>query len=224
MDTAKTEASHARGARIRQIRNQFLRMTRRQLCDKTDISTATIRAWEMGFSSGLTEKGARKLVSRFHDLDLLCSTAWLLHGIGSDPCFASETTTFDPKEDNQIAEEVLLFKHSQPDALVFKGEDESMAPLLYPEGYAAGLPLKQVKNGLGKFCILTLENGERCLRLLQKGKEANEYCLKALHKDFPEISVTKIRSAAPILWVRNRHRMIMSPLRTTAAAANQAQK
>ena len=211
--TDKAEAVE-RGSRLRFIRESLLKMKRPDFCEGSALNENTVKGWELAKHGGLTEKGARKLVTHLINLGIHCNTNWLLYGIGTQPRKLNSyisTEGFEQlsSEEDQIAEELLIFR-KQGDTLDAMIDDCAMLPFYRPNDYVAGIR-EEICQCIDLNCIIIDEQNQTHVKLLKKGDLEGCYHLLSININSPGISTknlfnTKIIAAAPIIWVR-RHRI-----------------
>lgn len=204
---AKPDSPESRAKRVKFVREHLLNISRTILCENTDISVPALKGWELFKGIGLTEAGAAKLVKAFKDKGVYCTEAWLMHGIGSEAAPFSDSLNINDNEDQQIAEEILLFR-TQTNTLDTVIPDDSMVPLFYPGNYVAGI-INDIKNAINKECIVITVSNEILVRTVRYGDMpgryhlvcSNEHCQTAKK----EIKNASLLAVAPILWIRRKN-------------------
>ncbi|MCA0403915.1 MAG: hypothetical protein LCH30_08980 [Proteobacteria bacterium] len=202
--TENLSSPETRGKRIRFIREHLLSFTREDFCQNTNITVQSLKGWELAWGGGLSQQGAIKIVERAKTLNIHCTSAWLLHGIGRDAAKISKD--MEPLEDEpHIAQELLLFREiaNSVDTII---KDDSMIPLFYPGNYVGGILVNNIENAIGKECIIIADNDEILVRTLKHGNESGRYNLVCFNEQ-PTLSKKEIKNivikfAAPIVWIR----------------------
>jgi len=198
-------SAEARGMRVRFIRDNLLTLTREKFCEHSNITSQSLKGWELGWGNGLTIKAAEKIVKRAKKLNVYCTYSWLMHGIGREATYLTNDLNLNEHDDDHLAHELLLFKE-QHGALVSMVSDDAMAPLLCAGNYVGGITVKNIDIAVGKECILTDDNDDIYIRILKKGDEAGHYNLCCLNQDAAwankEIKNISIKIAAPIVFIR----------------------
>ena len=195
------------GKRLKYIRIHLLNFTRKELCANTEVSIPALKTWELGLGGGLTEKGAEKLLPRLCELGIYCSIPWLLHGIGIEATFQTDSLQTNPAEDAQLAKELLIFR-SQGNTLTAVIKDDGMLPTLPPDTLVGGIIVNDLHNALEKECIIVTQNNETFVRILSTAKEVGHYDLECANKQphlmRKSIKNVKVQAAAPIVWIRRK--------------------
>lgn len=195
----------ARGKRIRYIREHLLSLTREEFCRNSNITAQSLKGWELAWGGGLSQQGAEKFVKRVKELNIYCTTSWLMHGVGRDATKITKDLDIQEDEESHIAKELLLFRELQHsiDTVI---RDDSMIPFLYPGNYVGGIIVQNIENAIGKECIIIADNDDILVRILKHGNEPARYDLTCLNEHTTlvkkEIKNTAIKFAAPIVWTR----------------------
>jgi hypothetical protein len=202
-------SAEARGKRIRFIRDHLLSLTRDEFCENTDITLPALKGWELAWGGGLTQQGAEKIVKRAKQLKVYCSDSWLMHGIGREAVYLTKDLDIQESDENHIAKELLLFREL-PNSIDAVIKDDGMTPVLYPGNYVGGVIVNNIKNAIGKECILVDDNNDIYIRILKHGDKPDLYHLHCLNQNASlvkkEIKNISIKLAAPILWIRKLYR------------------
>ncbi len=74
----------ARAARLKRLRN-LANLSRKEMCESSDLNINTLKGWELGRYGGLSLDGAYKLVRRVAAEGVFCTVEWLLHEDGLPP-------------------------------------------------------------------------------------------------------------------------------------------
>lgn len=205
--------------RIRSARS-FVRMTRKEFCEKHGFNLHTVFSWEAGkylVRKPSLERFCKALASE----GIFCSTEWLLEGAGESPTRVSAQKNLlvaktGPKgilrvqdsseEEERIRAEIKTFqagyKRAKIDAVVIQVADNSMSPLYEPGDYVGGCLVKGegLRALLGKTCIVEIGLQNFIVRKL--GKEGKRVALVAQDPTESILSFDKIVSAAEIIWHR----------------------
>ncbi len=199
------ELAQGRAKRARGVR-EFLRYSRRKLCEKYDMKASTLQSWEKVRWNGLSEGGAINLARAYQAEGLNVTVEWLLFGIGEDPlkdaytkriakvapALAPEFETIAvavkaPKnaerekipEDETVAQELRYFHQLHPtsvDALIV---DDGLAPWLVPGDRVAGKRLfeEDIEKAVDHICIVQTLTGKVLIRQVKRSHEADRYTL-----------------------------------------------
>jgi transcriptional regulator with XRE-family HTH domain len=82
--TMKDSVLVARGLRLKLLR-ELADLTRDELAAIAKVSSASMSYWENATHSGLSHKGAERIVAAVSQRGIICSVEWLLLGSGSRP-------------------------------------------------------------------------------------------------------------------------------------------
>ena len=74
-----------RGERLKRLRLMAGFSSRKAFENKYNISANTLRSWEDGIHTGLTEQGAKRILLALRSEGIRCSVGWLLQGVGNGP-------------------------------------------------------------------------------------------------------------------------------------------
>lgn len=135
----------ARGRRLKQLR-AIANMTRDELAERTGVSRASISYWENATYSGLSHKGAEKIVAAMIEKGVQCTIGWLLLGLGIEPYVIdrrgepSVALSSDPQKGVQRADqEIALFTSLYPQAVVIEVSHAGMSPVFEPGDRVGGI-------------------------------------------------------------------------------------
>lgn len=209
---------HSRGEHVRMVRS-MTGLTIIGFAKELGVSRGSIIGWEQGKSGGLTEKGAEKIVALAKNHNILCTSIWLLHGIGNQPTFktnsiAEPKATYIVNKPNSnlpetVTQEVKLFESNYDNAVTHRVEDDCMQPFFTTGDIVGGIKLfgSDINNALGKHCIIETESNEIFIRKLTQASSTDVYNLISTNLDTPApnsilINATVI-SVAPIVWIRH---------------------
>lgn len=204
--------------RIRSARG-FVRMTRKEFCEKHGFNLHTLFSWEAGkylVRRPSLEKFCKALASE----GVFCSAEWLLEGTGEGPTrISAQKNIAEPKdgprpnraqdaseEEKRIHAEIRTFqagyKKAKQEAVVIQVADSAMSPSYESGDYVGGRLLKgdALKALLGKICIVEIGLQNFVVRRL--GKDGRRVALVAADPLEAILSFDKILSAAEIIWHR----------------------
>lgn len=206
-----------RSERLRRIRN-FTNLSRKELCESTDININTYIGYEVGKYGGLTKKSAQKIIDFAATRGVYSSIDWLMYGLGSGPKVVTNTENnticdnliFVPRtsEEHNISEELSLFYKHYSHAKNFIIEDDGMLPFYKVGDHVAGISQenKKINYLIGHDCILKTLDGMVLVRNLRKGKKQDIYTLFCINPetkvDYPIIYDVELAWAAKIIWHR----------------------
>lgn len=209
----------ARAVRLRRLRN-IANLTRAAMCAEGDINVNTYKGWELGRYGGLPRDGADKVLQRIAQEGITCHPDWLLHEIGDGPDIRPRTdSSLEPliqpegTEDEQIIEELLLFRKHYPSCVDLKIPDDGMEPGYAPGDTVAGVKQtgEEIDALIGQDCIVQLPTGHVMLRNLRRSPKEGAYTLVCSNPhttvETPIITDTPLDCAGPVLW----HRRKLSP-------------
>jgi len=215
-----------RANRLRYLR-KMSHLSMKEFAQHCNLGLTTINYWEQGYSS-VTERGAQKVSKAMREEGIECSVIWLMTGYGEPPKVTdssklsklnyknleplsrisiNEKRSDYPLENNEIKEELALFRKNYPEHLIYLIENESMKPLYSPGDLVAGKKLidKNMELGHGADCIVELEGRELLIRRVKIAHVANSYDLYVINSDtsleFPPLRNMKVISLAPIIRV-----------------------
>lgn len=203
-----------RGKRLEMI----ISMTGLKIIDfaeKSGIGVSTLRNWINDRGSGLSEKGAKKIINFVVQKGINCSLSWLMTGIGPLPRFDqtlrseirdSEAYLSAENGYKKLSQEYNLFLDSYPNSIITVFEDDSMEPFYKAGEHLGGILLEQEKfnEAIGMDCIVVTEQGV-LVRRLARGQEEGLYTLFCLNPNTsvfpPVITGVKLKGIAPIVRV-----------------------
>lgn len=212
----------ARAKRLKSLR-KMTRLSRNTFSHRYGIPTGTLQNWESARFGGLTEKGAKSILSAMQAEGVHCRFEWLMHGIGPSPqltdkLFENDSVIItDQKVDTRIdaqlgniTQELLLFRKLNPNTIDFVVHDDGMEPLFTQGDHIAGCRRHQedITTAVGQNCIVQTINGEVLLRHLRAGSTLGLYTLLCINTftrlEHPVLYDVKLRSAAPVIWIRRK--------------------
>lgn len=215
-----------RANRLRYLR-KMSHLSMKEFAQHCNLGLTTINYWEQGYSS-VTERGAQKVSKAMREEGIECSVIWLMTGYGEPPKVTdssklsklnykyleslsrisiNEKKSDYPLENNEIKQELALFRKNYPEHLIYLIDNESMKPLYGPGDLVAGKKLtdKNMELGHGADCIVELEGKELLIRRVKIAHVANSYDLYVINSDasleFPPLRNIKVLSLAPIIRI-----------------------
>lgn len=216
-----------RGERLRKAR-KMTKLSRQDIQDKYGIKAGSIRSWEAGWKSGLSEKGARSMIVALMKEGIQCSIGWLLYGTGSEPRRIhqekkDEASISNGVEINQshfevgrcaqhlmIREELATYEKNHTDAATLIIQDDGMEPNFSIGDYVAGSRRygNHIESLIGLFCIVETQMGEVLARQIHRGITPGFYNLGCINVQTtvkkPYLYDVELISAAPIVWHRKK--------------------
>jgi HTH-type transcriptional regulator, cell division transcriptional repressor len=200
-------------------------LSRKQMCQGSDLNINTYIGYEVARYGGLTRKGAESVIKRVAQENVKCSYNWLMYNIGPLPQIhgnlntTPESKLLDPnaeftapdQEVEFIIQELLLFRNQYPQAIDFIICDDGMLPTYAIGEYIAGIKRygKSIASGINQDCIVETQEGETLCRRLRQGVKPNHYTLMCLNPntivDPPVYYDVQLVSAAPIVWHRRKN-------------------
>ncbi len=212
---SKEQTAIEKGKRVKLLCS-MANMTRRQLAKFTGIGYTTLQYWEEGTASGLSEKGAVKLIDTFNKLGVVCSLQWLLEGAGAPPAFADDKgqASNSLEIDKAVQAEIAFFEQTNTNSTTLQMTDDSMSPLFELGDIVGGV--KQygdtIKQLSYKPCIIETNDGNKTCRILIYSPLKGEYASVChnIKTDSQPIYHAKldIKSAAQIVWIRKPRNLI----------------
>ncbi len=154
--------------RVRRMAN----LSRKSMCENSDINLNTLKGWELARHGGLTQAGAAKVTQRLKQSGVLCHTEWLTDGTGPPPVIQYEqltnlstTSTLASFKQNDEHEEqakmrlelALFEQHHQP-ILYSYINSQDLAPYYQQHDLVAGKITDQIGTCLGQYCLILLDN------------------------------------------------------------------
>jgi transcriptional regulator with XRE-family HTH domain len=181
-----------RGKRLKLLRH-MAGLSIKELSKKHKIGESTIKYWEYAQSSGLSEKGARKIIEIMKQEEVLCTFQWLMYGTGSFPQPSNVTinknSEFAKANEQQIIyekiiqEEKLLFSTANINTIILDINDDTMDPVYVVGDSLGGIKIEPtlIEKFVGQNCIIELTGNEFICRLLSRGSRKNLYGLSAIN-------------------------------------------
>lgn len=184
---------------------------------KYKVSFSHLYAIEKGERS-LTQKMAGKIADGVRQEGYSCTVKWLLKGEGIPPLKEEiKTGEFDESgtllsvlsPELKIMKEASFFQQLYNNSIVCCVLDDGMEPFYSIGDYVGGLFSTNLKDSVGKDCIIITQEGEQLVRRLFKGSKTGLYNLACMNpftkKSSPVLFDHTIKTAAPIIWHRRRH-------------------
>lgn len=205
-----------RGNRIKILREEIMRLSRKLFSERYGIPAGTLQKWEDGIGNGINNHAAEKISVIFQAAGINCHPEWILYGVGAPPDMPShpsitETTTKQSHRIDEltlISHELQFFYRLHPNALDAIVKDDLMQPYLKQGDYVAGPRYfkDKISTLLHCHCIIQTEDGEILVRKINHVSDQNLYTLTCTHpkKNKPSTHMENINivSAAPIVWIR----------------------
>lgn len=202
-----------RGKRIKLIRH-MLQMRTFEFADFINAGDSTVRYWEAGKGTGLTERGALKIIGALEASNLNCSIEWLLEGKDTPPSFKKEDIVSTKARSPEVAQnaviniqdEVDLFRETYDNATVLKITDDAMAPYYNLGDYIGGIWVAghQLNEMIGQICVIQTLDGRTLLRKINAHLEGKNYQLSCINPttSMPLVIEVEVLTVAPIkrLW------------------------
>ncbi len=223
----------ARAKRLKSLR-KMTHLSRNMFSTRYGIPSGTLQNWESARFGGLTEKGAKNILSAIRHEGVYCNFEWLMYGIGPSPQItdrlfesgsAGEQTLTDEQRENQeadmdnqlaiIAQELLLFRKLNPNAIDFVVRDDGMEPFFILGEYVAGCRRyqKNINTAIGQNCIVQTAAGDTLLRHLRQGSAPELYTLLCMNPtaqvEYPTLYDVKLVYVAPVIWTRRQDPLLM---------------
>jgi len=216
--SAQSKANRLRSARI------MAGLSRKEM-ENFGIPENTLRMWEhpRDQSSGLTEKGASRIVNALKEKNILCTVDWLLRGVGDGPKTYQEINdqiieplqnflevpAVDWGEEEIILKEIETFCRVNPDPAILRVNDNSMAPYINSGDYVGGNKKygNEIINFIGVICVIELSDHVQICRRLDKGKKGlDTYTLSCINPmasiESPVLYDVPVCSVAQVIWIR----------------------
>ena len=180
----------ARGARLKKVRH-LAGLSAEELAGKIGYSRQTISYWENATYSGLSHKGARKIIQVLKESGIYCEVGWLLYGVGNSTEWPLSRDLFSQSswqvnENTKllaqlthapIVQEIALFKQLYKNAVTLQLEG-AIEPICEAGNWVGG-DFEQIQPKLfGKLCIINFESRLQ-IKFLEQGKMADTVRLQS---------------------------------------------
>ncbi len=191
-----------KGQRIKELREKT-ELNRNAFARKHGIPIPTLKHWEYGFATGLTEKGAQKLVDAFASEGITTTKDWLLYGVSTKQ---EEPSIEDLLE--EAHDELLFFYKKYPDAVHTIVSDDRMQPILRAGMIIAGrkINIEDREKYFSRLCIVGTYDNKVLFGSLMAGSKAGVLHLGYNNPDYRgeevDLEVSKLLYIAPVCWVR----------------------
>lgn len=213
-DQNPDDSAEMRALRLKRLRN-LANLSREEMCADGQIRKNTLIGWENARFGGLTSSGAAKVITRVTKEGVYCTAEWLLTGKGAQPSvnplpFVNYPLSNKIDEEIVIAHELSYFRSKNENTVDLLVKDDGMMPVYQPNDYVAGKKRtgSQIKELIGKDCIIETEEGEMFLRNLRQGSNLEQYTLVCTNPKTEStnsvLSNVKIKYAAPVIWHRKK--------------------
>ena len=214
------ESKTARSKRLMCLRG-MVKMSRREFCEKYDLSPGTLQNWEKARFGGLTEKGALRMIEHFKQEGVYCSFKWLMYGEGEEARFVERGGVVSDQPDKSYISRRTSFQSDlsamqalHPNSVGMSIIDDAMAPLLEKGSYILGnknYSDDAIKRCVNQVCIVETTDGIKFTRLLKSSHKEGKYNLyvyNALTTAHPATLLeVELQMAAPVFWVRKEDRV-----------------
>ena len=209
-DDNTAASKSARSKRLMCMRG-MIGLSRREFCEKYDLSPGTLQNWETARFGGLTEKGAKRMMMHFKEEGVYCSFKWLMYGEGEEARLMdalAETERQAIVRRSSLQADVNAMNALHLDAVTMGIIDDSMMPVLTKGSYVMGTRhyADAIKQCVNQVCVVEMSDGVRYVRLLRASHVEGRYNLHVynpLTKVYPSTFIeVKISMAAPIFWIR----------------------
>lgn len=196
-----------------------LRLTRKYICDKYELSKETLNAWETG-KLKLSEKAIQRCIDIYRSEGMVISRSWLLTGEGLNPQMSlelgkyfSSTEFLNEKQEDLdellMVKEASFFKQTTKNTIVLLVASEEMLPFYAPGDYIGGRFClnPKLEDYLGKDCIVITKSEQQYFRRLSKSSIDGSYNLVCLNPGWgsslePVIFDVDISRIAQVIWHR----------------------
>lgn len=182
---AQDESLQAVARRLKRLR-LMAGLNRAQLAELAGAGVTSISIWENAAGNAMTDKSADKIISALKERGVTCSKEWLLKGSGTDPQVtltkqgtiaanieqAAEQVIgqLSPQTIVALQEEIKLFAHSNPLAVIIKVEHDGMKPFIQKGDVVGGIwqQVARTQFNADEICILEMD-GKLDIRNIRSG-------------------------------------------------------
>ncbi len=204
----KKETDVMRGKRVKRLRSMAA-LTTSDLAGKADVSRVSLSYWENATKVGLSEQGARKIISAIQKEGIACSYEWLWDGKGSDPYFLKIQENHGQeylasKIFSSTEKEIELFLSLNKDAVIVKIDTGKLWPFFEFNDIVAGKwqPVETLRTE--GYCIINI-NSINQVRWVKKidntTKTSNPISLSYSPHRQDESEEIEIKNVAPIIRI-----------------------
>lgn len=143
-----------RGKRLSILRS-MTGLTCKAFANKYSIGYSTLLQWENGRLSGISKKGAEKVIRFAIREGVHCTLEWLFYGEGEPPSLAESINTenkpnsdesFDENDEILLNQEIEKFRLNYFHAITMIVPDKSMEPALFKGDYVGGVIKSKIKK------------------------------------------------------------------------------
>ncbi|MBA2649726.1 MAG: hypothetical protein H0U75_09085 [Legionella sp.] len=208
---AETELAspQARAERLKRLRN-LANLSRKELCETSDMNINTYKGWELARFGGLPIDGAEKIIRTITKAGVICSLEWLLYGTTPSPSLIEESENSNITELTPVEREFGVFQNTYKQAILEKVPDDCLLPNIKKGDFVAGV--KKYGNDidliLDQLCIIQTLDGKKLIRYLKRGESQGHYSLLCANPSSNALDLvilnTKLLYAAPV----SRHYII----------------
>lgn len=168
-----------RAKRLIKLRN-MANLSRQAISQDINCSIETYKSWELARFGGLSLNGAKKVIAKINQENIICTLDWLFYGKGIGPYilpFLGDDKSSDQKAD--ILDEISFFSSKYKNAIFTQIQDDAMSPIYEKSDYIAGIKLEKdaIKDLIGSACIVQTIDGKLLARFLKAGTIENHYTL-----------------------------------------------
>ncbi len=203
------DSKEARAQRLRQLRKMAGQPSRKTIERRCGLSASTLRSYEDADGVGLTEQGAKVVVTIYQKLDIDCSVSWLYHGCGQPPKhYVRAVPALKLSEPtNTIEQEINYFKQLHPEGITLECKNDAMLPIYRYGDFVGGIRhyTTALRSLAGRDCIVEIKTGRVLLRRLQLTRSSGHFNLVAINPDThiekPVLYSAEILSAAPVIRI-----------------------
>lgn len=202
-DEASPSSPQARSLRLKEAR-RMAKLTLRGMSEGGNINFNTLCGWEVARHGGLTPVGADKVVERLLQEGIVCTSEWLLHGVGTPPL------PIVPKDivlsfhrgkaimRDFIPNQIRIIEQQFPDFLGLIIQDRAMEPQYSYGDYVVGmpLPLEKLPLAVGKIVIAKIDTGKTYCRQLAHDRMTGHFALVAPRLQDADAIITNINITA----------------------------
>lgn len=207
---SELSAPDAKAERLKRLRN-LTNLTRKEICDFSNINLNTYKGWELGRYGGLPADGAEKIVNQALKSGVICTTDWLLYGKEPPPSLLPPKNAQESESEerpltplNLIEKEFSIFQSACQSAVLEKIVDDSVAPNFKKGDYVAGVKKfnQEMDLAIDELSIVETRDGKKLIRYVKKGSLKGHYTLISVNplskaEDLVILN-TKLVYAAPI--------------------------
>jgi len=188
---SESDAKKKRAERLFTLR-RMAGVNRPELATISAISVNTLTSWELARAGGLTLKGAQRVVDALKKCNVVCTTLWLLEGLGDKPYVADrgEISVRTPSTDESILlpeqekifQEINYFCSINKNAIMLRVLDDSMLPHVRSGDILGGVLVPEHYNPLENELYLLRINQKLICRKLFRGDKRGTFTFKCTNE------------------------------------------